>query len=563
MSRQTVIAVIVVALCAAGTAVGQSTSELSYTRLLRKIHLSLLGTVPSKAQYQALLDAPNIAGKEAVIQSTVESALASEAFYENLVRFGRNILGAPEYRHGYAKDGWSGSYALSLSPCPDGTFHQGRLGLFGLPSGFGEEWSLCDDSEALVNEVEPWWAPETIVSTVGWAGAGHIEISNPADPSEVIDCGALLEFVWGMAPPNPPSDTGGPRCGCGPNLLYCARRSSVQGQGLGFDAYYSDLHGQRRALSDEAARLFAHIVVEDRPLTDLVLGTYTVVNQALQHAYVRSARQSGQFSYLDADPWWAEVTDPTAWREVTVSDMNPLYTSQRSVVFDPRIDFGPPPAIPSAGVLTMRGTLGAEERERPRAARWLERLACREFIPAAQKMAFGPFDSDPAVEGKCQVCHAILDPVAMHFKRFSTNGARIGGVGPWQWQELSPSDPDRLRWLEQYLPNSLMTPVTEVDMIANPDARFLDFSPPGTLVLGVAGDGTIGPLGFGKALVASGEFDSCMVRRLYGRFGNVQLSAAVDKSFLDALVADFVAGNRNVRAFIASIVASARFRKGR
>jgi len=108
-----------------------------------------------------------------------------------------------------------------------------------------------------------------------------------------------------------------------------------------------------------------------------------------------------------------------------------------------------------------------------------------------------------------------------------------------------------------------MTPVTEVDMIANPDARFLDFSPPGTLVLGVAGDGTIGPLGFGKALVASGEFDSCMVRRLYGRFGNVQLSAAVDKSFLDALVADFVAGNRNVRAFIASIVASARFRKGR
>lgn len=37
-------------------------------------------------------------------------------------------------------------------------------------------------------------------------------------------------------------------------------------------------------------RLFAHIIVNDRPFSDLVLGDYTVVNQGLQHMYVRAAR---------------------------------------------------------------------------------------------------------------------------------------------------------------------------------------------------------------------------------------------------------------------------------
>jgi hypothetical protein len=151
----------------------------------------------------------------------------------------------------------------------------------------------------------------------------------------------------------------------------------------------------------------------------------------------------------------------------------------------------------------------------------------------------------------------------MHFKRFSSSGTRIGGVGKWRWAELNPSDPDRLRWLAQYQPNTYLTPVTEVDMTANPDARFLDFAPPGTPILGMSGDGTIGPLGFGKALVSSGDFDRCMVRRLYGRFGNIQLSVSEDAAFLDKLVADYVALDRNVKAFIANVVTSSRFKLGR
>ncbi|MEC8025636.1 MAG: hypothetical protein VX223_17020 [Myxococcota bacterium] len=558
-------AMVLVCLCALDAG-AQTLPELSYSRLLRKVHLSLRGTVPSPSDYQAIIDAPDDAAKELLIESAITEGLQSAAFYESMVVYGRDLFGGQEYAHGFEQEAWIGGQALRLTSCPPDTLHAGRLGLFSSEAQYGDSLSLCDDPLASLQAIQPWWDPNGTVLTIGWAGGEHATIPDPEAPGSTIDCG-VLKRTNGISghyiAPNPPDPSVTPRCGCGPNLIYCARSSNTAGASLGDDSLYSDLTSQRRALSDEAARLFAHIVVNSRPLTDLIVGTYTVVTQGLQHAYIRAARQSGSYGYLDLDPWWESVEDATEWREVTVSDIYPLYTSDRLVQFDPRVEYGEPPPLPSAGILTMRGALGARERERPRAARWLERLACKTFTPPTVEFMSVDTVTDPAMEGRCQVCHKILDPVAMHFKRFSTNGARVGGFGQWQWDALDPSDPDRLRWLVQYRANTILTPVTEVDMSFNPDARFLDFAPAGTKLLGQAGDGTIGPLGFGKALVASGDFDRCMVSRLYGRYGGIQLNFALDGPYLNSLVSEFVAGGRDVKGFVYSILTSARYRLGR
>ena len=549
-----------------GGAMAQSLPQLSYTRLLRKVTLVLQERPPSLAQYQEVLDAPSDLIREQIIAAAISNGLDSDAFYESMVGFGRDVLGAPEYKADYMDGQWHGSQALSLEACPPGSYHEGRLGLFSDNLLAGQPWSLCDDVLAVVSEVEPWWAPNTVVEAIGWAGQQNTEVTTAAADGYVIDCGQLVRLTGtaiGYAPPHLLYDDVTDACGCGPNLVYCARRGALSENLVGFDGLYSAPGSQRRAISEEPARLFAHIVVSGKPLSDLVLGAYTVTTQGLHHAYVRAARQSGKYQWLDQSGWWQSYSSVDGWVEIETSTMFPAYTSDRVVLYDPRVSVDEPPALPAAGVLTMRGAVSNEGRERARAARWLERLACREFVPVVTDSGLSIDSPDPADTEFCGTCHQVLDPAAMHFKRLSNDGARIGGIGAWSLMELPVDDPDRLRWLAQFLPGTLMTPVTEVDMAFNPDARFLDFAPPGTDVLGVSTDGTIGPLGFGKALVASGAFDRCMVRRFYGRILGVQLDFAVDKALMDSLVNEFVASGRDVRQLFMKLMTSERFRTGR
>ena len=107
-----------------------------------------------------------------------------------------------------------------------------------------------------------------------------------------------------------------------------------------------------------------------------------------------------------------------------------------------------------------------------------------------------------------------------------------------------------------------MTPATEAQLQQNPDARFIDFLPEGQTLFGVAGDGTIGPLGFGKILVASGELDRCAVRKLYGRYLGTELDLARDSALIDELTTTFVRGERKLRPFIRTLLARPEFRRG-
>ena len=118
------------------------------------------------------------------------------------------------------------------------------------------------------------------------------------------------------------------------------------------------------------------------------------------------------------------------------------------------------------------------------------------------------------------------------------------------------------RWNNTFIHDTVLTPVSEADIALNPDARFIDFLAPQSSLLGRSSDGTIGPLGFGKLLVDSGEFDRCAVQQLYERFMGRRIDLATERDLLATLVTKFVDGQRKVKPFIRYLFAQDAFSRG-
>jgi hypothetical protein len=332
------------------------------------------------------------------------------------------------------------------------------------------------------------------------------------------------------------------------------------------DGIKNEPNSQRRMIWEEPSRLFAHIIVNDRPFSDLVVGDYTVVTSKLQHLYVRSARVNTANSSLDSDEWW-RVSDPKAWREVPFARMNPHLLADRSYRFDPRVDDNEPLGVPSAGVLTSYGTLGYFARERVRAARALEIFACRTFVAPSPDLKFNTYQRDPAKEGSCQHCHTAIDPVAIHFKRVYIDlegNVMFGGIGPWKWNQQALDEGNYVwsRFNTFFVHDTVLTPVDDARLQQKPDARFIDFTPTGQGLFGQSSDETIGPLGFAKPLVESGEFDECAVQHLYEHFIGRALDPTLERDTIVALAERFRSENRRVRPFVKSLMVSDEFRRG-
>src|SRR6185503_16700460 len=118
---------------------------------------------------------------------------------------------------------------------------------------------------------------------LGRAGGSSTTITFEGKP---YDCGIDFSFSF-LAP-----------CTCGPNLVYC-HPSPVEGYANWPIYLTGNPTSQRRLLWEEPARLVAHVAWYDRPLTDLVLGDYSVGPVEVQAAYVRAGRRTGALS-LDA-----------------------------------------------------------------------------------------------------------------------------------------------------------------------------------------------------------------------------------------------------------------------
>jgi hypothetical protein len=542
--------------------------DLTPLRVLRRASFVLLGAPPTDAEMAELLAAGDEAAQLAWIENFIDAALDDDRFYATSFELGRTWLNVRLVDRTADEPEYGPKQQRVVIACEADTAQAGALHYF------REDPTACDAGSPSV-QIEPWWAPGTTATLVGHAanttndGVGSQQ-GNPID----ITCEQRPEGT----------------CGCGPN-----------GEGCWFDpgtypgwAPYipGNPDGQRRLLAEEPARLFAHLVWHDRPATDLILADYSVGPTEVQVAYVMQGIEGGKLELASDDSWWRpskyadelvdplhEAGDPKAWREFTVADRNPFFLADRNYTFDPRQDFGPSAGIPSAGMLTSLGFLAAYPRERLRAARALETLACEQLLPPGGDVEFNPYVTDPGLEGPCQHCHTRIDPAALHFKRYAKAGSAFEGWGAryvmpgvgdnWQfdpiWREgqYPFSAEPFAQWNKWYRPGSLMTPATEAEVAANPYAMFLDFLPPDETLLGQVSDGTVGPLGFAKMIVEAGAFDRCIVRRLHERILGRDIDPAAEVGYLDALTDTFVQGGRVVRPFIKALTQSEDFRRGR
>jgi hypothetical protein len=558
------------------------TDKLSYPRLLRRAVLAITGTTPAPDDYEKIASLPSDEEREAFLEKTVDDALQSTTFYSKMVELGHDWIKVAEYTTGAQGDAYQGNMSGDLGVCGVASKHPGAY--------FNGGTNLCDDLDAMgspspaeVNSIEPWWAPQTTVTVLGAAGGdvATVKDMNGAD----LDCGVASGGYY---------DPGIPvGCSCGPNLTWCYPYGGLAG-GSSWEE-----KKQRRHPWDEPARLFAHIAWYDRPLSDVILGNYSVGTTMLQALYARMGRQNSDNKKIDSNSiWWQpakdkaprdplheEANDPLAWREFVVATLNPNILSltpgdapsgdlNRSYAFDPRTSKEPLKGLPAAGVLTSMGFLSSFARERPRAARALEMFACKEFTPPDANITFPPFDKDPATSGTCINCHQTIDPAAMYFKRwdFGNNyyvpAPFMPDVGPWMVtkDQLSKQYPwsglPFIRWAETWLPNTVLTPVTQADIDAHPNVVFLDALPPGETYLGVPSDGTVGPFGFAKILVQSGEFDRCAASRLYERFVGRPLDKGKEAIYMKTLTQKFVDGGRKVRPFVKYLTMLDEFRRG-
>ncbi|MFO0556786.1 MAG: hypothetical protein U0269_02085 [Polyangiales bacterium] len=565
-------------------------APLSAGRVLRRVNLALRRRPTNDVESAALAAATTDADRNRVIEAAIDEGLRSTDFYNTMIDFGHEWMRNGRFVVGAQGDGYWGNMSTHLGVCPAMTAHAGAWYILGESNTRGR--NACNDQDAMgmpapapTRMVQPWWDPSTTVTLVGDAA---LEVASVTDAmGRSMDCGIAGEGYFNMN--NPPG------CGCGPNAAWC-----FPGSGLNPD---QPGRSQKRDIWEEPARMVAHLAWHDRSLSDLVLGNYTVANNRVRAWYLRFGRQTGLYNArLDGNTTWFRPemgdaprdplhmtpADPEAWRELVVEELAPQLMSlsngarsadpARTFRWDPRTETGPAPGLPAAGVFTMPGTNSTFSRERPRAARFLEIFACREFNPPPPDQHFPEVGADLARTGPCMHCHTLMDPVAIAFRRWIFVGYYVQRSYLADLGNLEvPNDlyaPARRypygdwfragaeRWKLNWLAGTTMTPTTEAELTRNMGALFMDTIPPEYTIFGQHTDGTMGPLAFAKVLVSSGEFDRCAVRRIYERFVGRALDPGAEARYIDALAQRFVTGGRQVRPFVRSLLTSDEFRRG-
>jgi len=240
----------------------------------------------------------------------------------------------------------------------------------------------------------------------------------------------------------------------------------------------------QESLGEEPLRLIEHVIMGDRPYTEIVTADYTMADPTVATAY--------GLAYDQAGPTWQETH----------------YTDGR----------------PAAGVLAttaflVRHRSAGDNFNRGRANAMSRALLCYDFL-SRDVVVDGSIDlSDPEVvanavveNAACASCHQTLDPLASYVWGFNPN-LNQGEIERGGYPLLDFFRPDQVnRW------------------------RRTSHRPPG--FFGITADG-LG--GLGAAIAADPRFSSCAARRFYSFMAQepldqvpLELVAELQRRFVDS-----------------------------
>lgn len=354
---------------------------------LRALSLDLRGVVPSPEEHAR--------AQTEGVDALVDEWLRTEAFQARVVRRHRellwpnisNVTRLYHFRRNLGNSTVDGSgsprvWHQSTSATREAYRGDNTLGCRDEPATFAADGSIETDARGREGYVmvAPYWDPSTEIKVCAFDAQ-----EEPVSPSG-SDCSGRAAI-------------GDPGCGCGPNLRWC-----------GTTAVRNDVLD---AFAEELERRVAAHVAADEPYHELLTSRRAFVNGPLTYYWrhhkdiynnvqlVPAALDVDGLPETDIEGGAVAFADETRWTEVELPEEH-------------------------SGLLTHPVFLLRFQTNRARANRFYDAFLCEPFQPPEGGI---PLDdevaqSQPDVQQRpgCNYCHAILEPAAAHWGRWTQQG---------------------------------------------------------------------------------------------------------------------------------------------
>ena len=363
------------------------TADVGLTSRLRAMSLDLRGILPTDAEYAAFdgLEGDEAAALEAQI---VDDWLESPEFMARVIKQ-HNALLWPNLEPIEFSTRRVAADSRGIFARNDGQVQEIYRGVRGAtcldePARFDDEGGILATTvdgarrEGWVT-VRPFWAPETEVRICAFDAQVRLTSEDGADCSTEAGSGRR-------------------GCGCGPNLQWCLRTE--------------DQNRIRSAMVEDMNRRVTAVIDEDDSYLEILTGRRAFVNGPLAHFWrhltklSRFVRMEPGMIGVDALPDDLPFAAIGDWREI-------------------QLDAG------HAGVLTSPAFLLRFQSNRARANRFYNAFLCQPFQPPSSgiELVAGAI-SEPDLQERagCNYCHAVLEPAAAYWGRFTEYGA--GALSP-------------------------------------------------------------------------------------------------------------------------------------
>lgn len=489
---------------------------LEPTAYLKLLSLDLRGVVPTIEEYEqvvALGDVP---------EEWIDQWISEEPFVERIVRFHKDLL-------------WNNVSDTSLLSAAFRFRTTNGVYWRTAPSDdYRGQTTYCGDFEATMDysEDEEFGYPVPVELEDGTLQEGWVWVSPYWDPENPIRVCAYDAQQREYSPTgtrcdstDAPADTD---CGCGPDLRWCALSNTHLKVSEGFT-------------KDLDLRV-ADNIREDRSYVDLLTGRYGYVNGPMVD-YLKHRRDVPATIRLTESPYDIEglpdlsFTDEENWQRIDLGENH-------------------------SGILTSPAFLLRFQTNRARSDKFYNAFLCQPF-QAPETGLEGLEDAtatlDLTARPGCNGCHALLEPAAAYWGRWTEQGA-----GFLDEALFPPFEESCERCVtEGYTCSDVCRRYYLSDLIANEQLPYL-----GMLNSYVFLDDehrehvAEGPELLVKKALGDGRLGQCVSKRAVQHFLSRDLRAE-ESEWVDALMIDFVASGYRYKTLVKAIVTSDSYRRVR